>query len=203
VADCFDNCPDDFNPDQDDYDEDGFGDVCDCAPTDPTNPLPPEVGDSLTVASVGPDSIISWDDESISGLYRLYRGYFRLDRPFEYNYSCVGPPISGESVPDPLTPLPWTGFYYLVTREWDCGESISHRDSTGAPIPNDDPCPGAGADFDGDGVLDAVDNCPGEYNPAQLDPDGDSVGDACDNCPADSNPSQADQDGDGVGDACE
>ena len=35
-------------------------------------------------------------------------------------------------------------------------------------------------DVDGDGVCGDLDNCPGMYNPDQLDSDGDGVGDACD-----------------------
>jgi uncharacterized repeat protein (TIGR01451 family) len=35
-------------------------------------------------------------------------------------------------------------------------------------------------DFDGDGISNALDNCPGTYNPDQLDSDGDGIGDACD-----------------------
>jgi hypothetical protein len=37
-----------------------------------------------------------------------------------------------------------------------------------------------GIDWDGDGLLDAVDNCPGYYNPDQANCDGDSLGNACD-----------------------
>jgi hypothetical protein len=84
-------------------------------------------------------------------------------------------------------------------------------------------------DSDGDGLEDAVDNCPGTANtdmqgtcddlvtPCTSDPacgggtcfvghadgDGDGVGDACDNCPDDPNPEQFDRDGDGVGDPCD
>ena len=49
------------------------------------------------------------------------------------------------------------------------------------------------ADTDGDGVTDAVDNCPQDPNPGQTDTDGDGVGDACD----------SDIDGDGLDNAME
>jgi hypothetical protein len=58
-------------------------------------------------------------------------------------------------------------------------------------------------DTDGDGVADAVDNCPGVSNANQSDADGDGRGDVCDNCPSVSNANQADTDGDGRGDVCD
>ena len=58
------------------------------------------------------------------------------------------------------------------------------------------------ADRDGDGIPDAVDNCPAVPNPDQSNSDGDRFGDACDNCPYIKNNDQADRDGDGVGDRC-
>ena len=38
----------------------------------------------------------------------------------------------------------------------------------------------ANHDEDGDGIDDAIDNCPADPNPMQEDEDGDHVGDACD-----------------------
>jgi|GEM_PF-555677 len=77
-------------------------------------------------------------------------------------------------------------------------------------------------DFDNDGVLNEVDNCPLTPNPDQLDSDNDGAGDACDppdlidndfdkdgilndvdNCPVNANPDQVDSDNDGIGDVCD
>gem|GEM_PF-5284272 len=56
-------------------------------------------------------------------------------------------------------------------------------------------------DSDGDGIIDANDNCPSTRNANQLDTDGDGIGDVCDNAPTIPNADQNDTDGDGIGDA--
>lgn len=58
-------------------------------------------------------------------------------------------------------------------------------------------------DTDGDGVPDAIDNCPTIPNPDQHDQDGDGRGDVCDLCPHIATPSDIDSDGDGIGDECD
>ncbi len=78
--------------------------------------------------------------------------------------------------------------------------------------------PALAIDADLDGVDDAVDNCPGVFNPDQMDDDADTIGDMCDpdadpdadglptymdNCPLLSNPGQHDADMDGAGDLCD
>ena len=56
-------------------------------------------------------------------------------------------------------------------------------------------------DTDGDGIVDANDNCPTTANADQSDTDGDGVGDVCDNAPNTPNADQKDTDGDGDPDA--
>jgi len=60
-----------------------------------------------------------------------------------------------------------------------------------------------GTDSDGDRIPDAVDDCPDEPDPDQIDTDGDGIGDVCDNCPDMVNTWQEDQDDDGYGDRCD
>ena len=72
--------------------------------------------------------------------------------------------------------------------------------STGSVISAADPTD----DYDVDGVVNSIDNCPYEYNPDQNDVDADGIGDACDNCPNTFNPDQFDSgDDDAFGDACD
>ena len=59
------------------------------------------------------------------------------------------------------------------------------------------------ADSDGDGLPEALDNCPSIANLDQADSDEDGAGDVCDNCPGLPNASQSDLDGDGAGDLCD
>jgi matrixin/thrombospondin type 3 repeat protein len=71
----------------------------------------------------------------------------------------------------------------------------AHFDGRGASLRADDiaavrtlyPGPGTADpnvdDVDGDGIVDARDDCPAIPNPAQIDTDGDGIGDVCDPCP--------------------
>ena len=57
-------------------------------------------------------------------------------------------------------------------------------------------------DIDGDGIPNAIDNCPMKANANQANEDADATGDVCDNCPP--FPSTGvDADADGVGDVCD
>jgi hypothetical protein len=54
-----------------------------------------------------------------------------------------------------------------------------------------------GPDTDGDGIGDAMDNCPTVPNAPQDDADGDDLGEACEASPYGTNPADPDTDGDG------
>ncbi len=103
------------------------------------------------------------------------------------------------------------------------GDTIPNSDEiAGCDIDNSPECGSDNTDFDSDGVLNDVDNCPNLTNANQADSDADRVGDACDgeagpnsdfdvdgvidtgdNCPRVANADQADLDADGVGDNCD
>ncbi len=197
-----DNCPTVPNPDQSNVDGDAEGDACDCAPTDPANDQAPEVGDSLLVGKENGVAVISWSDEGVPGPFNLYRGWMKPAIPWQYDHYCGAEAVWAATVPDALEPLPYSAFYYLVTRQ-GCGESIPGRDSAGNPIPNGDPCPSTGIDADGDGIEEAIDTCSGLADPLQDDPDQDGHGTPCDNCSVQLNPNQENRDGDRLGDACD
>jgi hypothetical protein len=88
-------------------------------------------------------------------------------------------------------------------------DGVAGNTATLSQTPNTD-CP---ADYDGDGVDNVVDLCPGTptsaavdengCTPAQLDADGDGVPVGIDNCPSLANADQHDADIDGRGDACD
>jgi hypothetical protein len=97
-----------------------------------------------------------------------------------------------------------------VTNSATATDANAVIDTSGTANDNNDPTVTtvAGTDTDGDGVIDAEDNCPNTVNPDQADADGDGIGDVCDNCPftpagepVDANgcsAAQADTDGDGI-----
>jgi hypothetical protein len=61
----------------------------------------------------------------------------------------------------------------------------------------------ASLDYDNDGVLDFLDNCPSTFNTVQHDSDEDGPGNPCDNCPSAGNTSQQNSDADSFGNACD
>ncbi len=171
-------------------------------PTDIKNSAQP-VGDSVRLAQAAAITTISWT-EALPGPFNVYRGNLFLGDPWVYDTGCFSPNAIGPGVTDVDTPVPGSSFFYLISRNDPlCRESGLGQASDGSDRPNANACPAAGPDTDGDGILDAYDNCPTVANVGQADLDHDNVGDVCDNCPAAYNPYQTDTNNNGIGDACD
>ncbi len=195
VLNCVDNCCEAFNPGQQDTNGNGIGDACDCTGLG-------AVGSSVRLRKT-PLTEITWSAVPGVSEYHVYRGYW--GPTFTYNQQCFRSNVTGTSVTEFAEPLRFNYFYYLVTSKCPVGdiESSLGTDSHGNPRPQPFVCPDPTSDLDGDGVEEALDNCPGVGNASQSDVDQDSRGDVCDNCVVDLNPNQADLDGDGDGDICD
>lgn len=115
---------------------------------------------------------------------------------------CFGDDVNGESSPPPIA------FASLSVAGSSLASPFAH--GCGVATQGSIACWGSNLvsqavpalDADGDGLEDAIDNCPMLPNPVQIDSDSDGTGDPCDNCPF-FNPDQYDRDGDGVGDICD
>jgi hypothetical protein len=99
--------------------------------------LPAEVNDSVRLDAAG--TTVSWTDPP--GLYSVYRGTRSNGILWAYNQTCFDPHTGVSSTTDAANPPVDTTFFYLVTRDDACGESILGRDSDGLPRPNLAPCP--------------------------------------------------------------
>ena len=215
VPDVGDNCPLQWNPEQEDLDGDGLGDLCD-ADRDGDG-FPFEGGDCNDwAATVYPGAHESCNgvDEDCDG--KTDEDFANLDG--DTLADCLDPDVDGD----------------LVLEDGDLdGVEGNHPCANGQTVLCDDNCPGhanasqadldgdllgdaCDADMDDDGVLNFLDNCLRAANPGQEDFDGDLLGDACDddvdgdgvlndadNCLLVPNPTQADLDHDGRGDACD
>jgi hypothetical protein len=219
APDVTDNCPDKFNPTQEDIDEDGLGNRCD----------PDKDGD-----------LVANDSDNCPRVSNDAQTDFDVDGAGDACDECAGDtaggPVNGKGCtidqlcpcdgPDPDQAWRSHGAYVRCVkrraRNFERKELIT-RDDRGVILAAakastcGDVSPGPG-DNDGDGVADAADNCPSIPNPSQRNTDGDAFGNACDsdkdddgvlndadNCPITANAGgQADDaDADGVGDACD
>ena len=158
------------NPGQEDFDNDGQGDVCDA---DDDNDGVPDAQDADPLdrfvcrdvdADTCDDCTSGTSDPSNDG----------TDTDGDGLCDVGDADDDGDGIPDTVDPCPL-----------DPTNSCNCTDTDGDGIcDDDDNCPlavnPAQQDTDADGIGDVCDNCPGAFNPEQHDSDGDAVGDACD-----------------------
>ncbi len=165
-----DNCPDTYNPDQEDTDGDGVGDAC----TDGD-------GDGVTDSEDNCPATYNPDQEDLDedGVGDL-----------------CDEDADGDDVPDTADNCLLLANPDQADEDGDgVGDACEDADGDGTADGLDN-CPdvynpdqadldedGVGdlcdEDADGDDVLDTEDNCPAVFNPDQADEDGNGVGDAC------------------------
>jgi len=211
IVDNADNCPEVYNPVQDDTDSNGVGDACDHAPDLVALEPGLEPGSDLAEVFVG----------------RMGTGFFPpvpVPLGAEPAGIATGNFTAGDTIPD-LAVTDRESKTFQIFAGSGTGEFTPLPPPPGISLSN----PGSLVvleanpnDLDLDGDPNSGDNCPTRYNPDQADADGDGAGDACsqledpdgdlvitrfearvDNCPDTYNHDQANADGDRIGDACD
>ncbi|MFQ5498222.1 MAG: thrombospondin type 3 repeat-containing protein [Candidatus Zixiibacteriota bacterium] len=197
---CDDNCPNDYNPGQEDFDSDGTGDVCDPCPFDPDNDFDSDglCGDIDNCPNAHNPGQEDSDGDGTGDACDICPGF---DDSAD---------ADSDGIPDSCDICP--GFDDAIDSDGDgvpdgcdmCEGVNDSLDTDADGVPdNCDMCPGFddAADDDSDGAPDSCDICPGFDDFADFD--GDGAPDSCDNCPTLFNASQSDADGDGIGNSCD
>ena len=156
---CYDNCPDVYNPEQEDSDHDGLGDSCDLCPT-----IANTEHQDLDNDGVGDEC-----DPDIDGDDILNEGD---NCPWVYNLDQEDGDSDGSGDSCDNCEL-------IYNPEQEDYDADGQGDSC-------DTCTDTDSDGYGDPGFPTNtcenDNCPTDYNPDQIDTEGDGQGDACDCC---------------------
>lgn len=151
VPDRNDNCAAVANGPQSDFDADGDGDVCDpdddgdlvpdtgdCAPLDPAQGLPAEVG-AIAAGPDGASTRLAWDAAALADSYDVVRG--GLSTLVTGYGACVATGLTATVWNDAEAPAVGSGFAYLVRgRNVGCGGPGSLGSASGG-VPRAADCP--------------------------------------------------------------
>ena len=152
-----DNCTDSYNPNQEDADNDGIGDVCDCMVVSILGDDEVCIDDFTTyyLSTNVPDELYTW---TINEDYAEYAWQSGL--------------AGGDSLVVQWVNIGSTNNVVGIIQECpDGSQETTYLDFTVNII----------FDSDNDGICGNEDNCPDDYNSDQEDSDNDGIGDACDN----------------------
>jgi hypothetical protein len=202
-----DNCIEEANPNQEDADGDGIGDVCDDSDDDG---ITDDIDNCPNTANPNQEDL---NEDGIGDVCDNDKDGDGIENDSDNCVEVANPnqeDIDGDGIGDACDD---------DNDNDGINDDVDNCPTIQNPLQGDMDGDGIGDicdDSDNDGVMDNVDNCPTNYNPSQEDMDGDGIGDACDvdkdgdsvnnnkdNCPETPNVSQSDIDGDGIGDACD
>jgi hypothetical protein len=202
-----DNCIEEANPNQEDADGDGIGDVCDDSDDDG---ITDDIDNCPNTANPNQEDL---NEDGIGDVCDNDKDGDGIENDSDNCVEVANPnqeDIDGDGIGDACDD---------DNDNDGINDDVDNCPTIQNPLQGDMDGDGIGDicdDSDNDGVMDNVDNCPTNYNPSQEDMDGDGIGDACDddndndgvnddidNCPTLNNPNQEDTDGDGIGDYCD
>ena len=215
IADALDNCPAIFNPKQQDFDFDNFGDLCDA--DDDNDQVPDDLDCAPLDAEVNPEADEVCDGKDNDCNFMVDEGF--PDSDSDGFKDCIDDDDDNDGTTDGLDCQPLDGAVYPGAPELcdgvdnDCNGAV---DQGHPDLDKDGLADCVDPDIDGDGLTNDEDNCDEVANPEQQDLDQDTLGDACDedvdgdsipngtdNCPQAKNTLQTDVDEDDLGDACD
>jgi PKD repeat protein len=224
-----DNCPTISNPNQENYDNDAYGDICDAdddqdgiiEPHDNCRLTPNHYQEDWNTNDIGD----ACDDSDLDGIVDQIDTCYAVPNPNQADADGDG---AGDACEDDIDN---DGELNGVDTD-DDGDLILDGNDNCPTVYDESNNAALCADTDNDGIFDTIDNCDNTPNPDQKDFDGDGAGDACDldddndgtedtqetdnddddgdgridsldNCPlTPNNPEWADVNNDGIGDAC-
>ena len=213
VSDRSDNCPLLYNPDQEDVEDDGRGDLCDA---DDDNDGVPDATDNCVLtpnsSQVDGDSDLVGDacDNCVSV---SNPGQENADGDAEGDDCDTDDDNDGMA--DGMDNCPLDANPMQEDGDVDGrGDACDNCPTMSNPMQEDGDVDGIGDicdacpidplnDGDNDGFCADMDNCPVTSNSNQADLDSDTFGNVCDNCTSVPNMNQLDGDGDGTGDVCD
>ena len=207
-----DNCPVDSNSNQENFDLDSEGDVCDATPDGEAT-----IDFGLVDGIAGTFDIEYSSDVFIYGFQFVVADVTLIDASTTNpdfvvsvnpdNGAVIGFSLSGGSYAPGSGTMATVTFEVGMDREMCITDGLLAGSAGHAPELTTGDCVNTGLcdelDTDGDLWGDVCDNCSDVFNDDQANADDDMYGDVCDNCVDDANDDQLDSDGDLDGDVCD